>query len=183
MSVRDKTALESLISTNLANNTSFAITPTLLREVIDDLLDSLHGVYGGLYITAGATAQNLTTTPAKLTLFAADFTALGTTPAHASDQIAVGTAGVYKVEGSFSFSGVADVKYTLALRGGVAGATLITGVKCSYEPADTDVHHMGFVGLVMCAASDILTVYGESDEATNQAFTLTEAQLIAHRIA
>lgn len=43
MATQSKTDLETTLSTNLANNTTAAITPTLHRAVITNVIDSLFG--------------------------------------------------------------------------------------------------------------------------------------------
>lgn len=181
MTIQSKSDLSSLISTNLGDNTAFDITPAELRAVLNNILDSLHGVYGGLYVAGGSTAQTLTTTPEKMTGWTTAFGENGITgDPTTDDDLTVGTAGTYWVEAHFSFTGVANVAYTMQLR---KNGSAVAGVLCSHEPGDTAVKHMSFAGLVVCAATDVLTVYGESDEATDQNFTMFDCQLLARRIA
>jgi hypothetical protein len=172
--IRTRAALLALLADNVAGDIS--------AQDMRDLLVSLHGVYGMLYVASGASAQSLTTTPAKLTGFAANGPSAGTTPAHGSDQITVGTDGVYLIMGQFSCIGETGATYRLALRvGGVEAPEIATKFTASMTVGD----HVSasFVGLVSLSGSDVLTVYGESDDAGGADLTPVEAQVMVKRVA
>lgn len=172
--IRDRAAILALF----ADNTSGDISAQDAR----DMIVSVHGVYGMLYVAAGAAAQSLTTTAAKLTGFAANGPNAGTTPDHANDQLTVGTAGVYLIHGQFSAIGETGTEYTLTLRkNGAAVTEIATGFTASLVVGD--VHSCSFCGLLSCAANDVLTVYGESNDAGGADLTLQNAQLTVYRVA
>lgn len=162
----------------LADNSSGDISAQDVRDVVV----SLHGVYGEMYVTGGASAQSLDTTPAQLTGFAANGNSSGTTPDHTNDQITVGTDGVYLVHGQFSAIGETGTTYELELR---SNGSLVPGIRCKFTASMTVGDHVSasFIGLVTLAADDVLSVYGESDDAGGANLTLVEAQLVVHRVA
>ncbi len=136
--------------------------------------------YGDLYVSGGVTAQSLTAaTPAKMTMFTADGPASNTTPAHASDQITVDIAGVYKIAAHFSMTSSVNnvvVDFTVAI-GGVA-QTIKTSRKIG---TGTDVGATGLIGHLSLSASDIVTIIVESDGNTN--LTVTEGQLVVGKVS
>jgi len=169
--IRDRTDLLAL----LADNTSRDISPQDMRDV----LVSTHGVYGGLYVQDGSTAQTgVDTTPAKMTGFAGNMTAAGTTPDHTNDQITVLTDGVYLVWCQISFTGAASTEYQAHLR--VDAVEQEEGFHV--EGATTAVAG-GFVAVKSLSANEVLTVYIESDDAGGQNFTPVDAQLVVFRVA
>lgn len=172
--VRSRTALLALLADNVSGDIS--------AQDMRDVLVSLHGVYGQIYTAAGATAQSLDTTAAKLTGFAANGSSAGTTPDHSNDRITVGTDGIYLVHGQFSAIGETGTTYILQLRNNAAA---VDQAKAKFTASMTvgDVASISFIGLVSLSANDMLTVYGESDDAGGADLTLVEAQLTVHRLA
>lgn len=172
--IRDRTTLLTLLADNVSGDIS--------AQDMRDVLVSLHGVYGQIYVTGGAAAQSLDTTPAKLTSFAANGSSAGTTPDHTNDQITVGTDGVYLVSGQFSAIGETGTTYILKLRNNAVAVDQATA-KFTTSLMVGDAVSASFVGLVSLSASDVLTVYGESDDAGGANLTLVEAQLVVRRLA
>jgi hypothetical protein len=148
-SERTTAALQALFADNHAG----AISAQDLR----DFLVTALGGYAMIYVADGSTAQTVTDTAAKLTAFAANGPSLGATPAHASDQITIGTTGVYWVEFSADVVSDAEVaaEHTFALYANGAAAG---GLK-SDCPAVDSTRHVGFAGPVSLSAGDIITVY------------------------
>jgi len=172
--IRDLTALLAL----LADNTSGDISPQDMRDV----LVSLHGVYGEIYVADGSTAQSsLGTTPTKMTGFAANGESSGTTPDHTNDQITVGTAGKYLVDFDVSFSGTggATMKFHLRVNDGEqAKAALVRKLGVG-----GDVGNAGFACIMSLSANDVLTVYVETDNAGGtDSITPEDAHLRVRRI-
>lgn len=54
-------------------------------------------VYGDIYVTGGSTGQAISSTPAKLTAFAANGQSAGVTADHTNDRLTVATTGIYLV--------------------------------------------------------------------------------------
>ena len=160
------------LQTLLADNVAGAISPQDLR----DFLVTALGVYGSLSCFDASTSQtSLGTTPALLTCFTADGNANGTTPANASDSITVNVAGNYDVYFQCSFSGTNSAEVAFRLRkGGVEqnfGCTRKLGTA-------GDVGSASFLAPgVTLAASDVLTVYVETDDAGGgDQITVVDAQ-------
>ena len=169
--IRDRDTLLAL----LADNSSRDISPQDIR----DMLVSVHGVYGGLYVQDGVMAQaGVGITPAKMTGWAGNLPAAGMTPDHANDQVTVGTDGVYVAWCQVSFIGAASTEYQAHLR--VNGAEQAEGW---HAAGGIDPVGAGFVAVKSLSAADILTVYIESDDAGGQDFTPADAQLVVFRVA
>lgn len=172
--IRDRATLITLLVDNVSGDIS--------AQDMRDVLVSVHGVYGQIYVTGGAAAQSLTTTPAKLSGFTANGLGVGATPDHTNDQITVGTDGVYLVMGQFSAISETGTTYILKLRNNAVAVDQATA-KFTGSMTVGDVISASFVGLANLSANDVLTVYGESDDAGGANLTLVEAQLVAHRLA
>jgi hypothetical protein len=169
--IRDRTTLLANMPVGTARGIS--------AQDIRDMLVSVHGVYGCLYTQDGAAPQSLTPTPAKLTGWASVGNEAGVTGSHGDDELVVGTAGIYLVSFYASVTVAADVKFQLRLRiDGVEAA----GAGCSIEAA-AGTYGVSFALPVSLAANQVLTIYGESDEAGGANLTLVDGQFLAHRIA
>lgn len=170
--IRSKSAILAL----LPDNTAGDISPQDLRDAIV----TVHGVYGQVYVHDGASAQSLTTTAAKLTGFAANGVgSAGTTPDHTNDQITVGTDGVYLVWWTASFTAQNTHVYQFHIRVDgteqVASGGQITGTGGSQTTST--------VTLLSLTASQVLTVYGESDQGGGSNWTPVHMQLMTYRVA
>lgn len=171
--IRTRSAILAL----LADNTSRDISPQDLRDAIV----SMHGVYGGLYVQDGSTAQaGVDTTPAKMTGWAGNMTAAGTTPDHTDDSITVGTDGVYLVLCQISFSGTVNTEFQAHVR--INDVEQVEGMHRKLG-AGGDVGSASFVALKSLSADDAITIYVESDQAGGADFTPTDAQLVCFRVA
>jgi len=170
--IRTRSAILSLF----ADNTSRDISPQDLR----DFVVSAHGVYGGIYLLDGSTAQTgISTTPAKMTGWGGNLAAAGVTPDYTDGSLTVGTDGVYKVEHNISFLGNGSNTYKGRLR--------IDGVEHSAGWTDYrasgDYLSAGFVTLVSLSAGEKLTIYLESNAGGGVSLTPFDAQLVCFRIA
>lgn len=170
--VRSRTALLAL----LADNTTQQISPQDMRDV----LVSLHGVYGCIYVHAGATAQNITTTPAQLLAFATNGPSSGTTPDQASDQITVGSAGVYLMFSSVSATGESNTVFEYQFR--VNDVDLSHHFRARYAGPGAYESASG-MAIHACSADDVVTLYAVSDQAGGADVTVDDAMLIVWRIA
>lgn len=180
MAIQDKVDLQSDIDTLFPDNTSRAISPDDLRSVTTDLLDSLHGVYGALTVTANAAAQSVTTTPARITAWGANGLSNGTTPDHVTTNgITVGSDGIYAVSFSGDFS-LAAATWTINL---TKNTTLDTTLQWNYVAAGTIERTAAIVGLISCVANDLISAYITSNAGGGANATMQNAQLTVHRIA
>lgn len=171
--IRDRTTLLTL----LADNTSRDISPQDLR----DMLVSVHGVYGGLYVQDGSTAQTgVDTTPTKMTGWAGNLPAAGTTPDHTDDSITIGTDGIYIALCQVSFSGTISVTFEAHLR--IDDVEQVEGFHRKLGTGG-DVGSASFVALKSLSADEVLTVYIESDSGGGASFTPMDAQLVVFRVA
>lgn len=162
------TLLTDLFRDNVAQEIS--------EQDLRDLIVSVLGGYGSVYVVDGATPQAVGATPSKLSQFAANGPALGATPAHASDEITVGVAGVYLVSFDATLSGDAET-YTLRLytNGSAEGS-----LACAAKLSSSDVSHAGFAGVVSLSGSDVLSIYVEAGSTVN--LTAVHACLSIKRI-
>jgi len=120
--------------------------------------------YANIYVADGATPQaSISTTPAKVTGFAANGPANDATPDHTNDQITIGTAGIYAVNFNISFSGTVSTVFTFKLRNNAVeqafGCTRTLGT-------GGDTGSAGFNAIISLSASDVLTIYVEADGAS-----------------
>lgn len=168
---RDTAALLAL----LADNTAGDISAQDLRDTVVSIL----GGYGAITVQDGAAAQTVNIAPAKLTGFSANGESSNVVPDHADDELNLPVAGVYLVSGSFSFSGTASRTFQLRLRNGGVEVSGIGARVTLNASGDTQSAH--FVGIVDCAADDILTVYVEADQDASS-LTMIDAALVAKRI-
>jgi hypothetical protein len=76
--------------------------------------------------------------------------------------------------------GVSGIRYTFKLN---KNAAAVTGIEAQAKPGGTDEFALTFTGYVTCAANDVLTVYGESDNVASQNITMVDCQLVVVRIA
>ena len=158
------------LQTLLANNTSGAISPQDLR----DFLVSALGVYGGISVNGNGTEtqSNIGTTPVKLVGFDTDGNANGCTPAQASDQITVDVAGNYRISFHATFSGDASI---YSFRARIDGVEQPFGCGRKIGTAG-DVGSTSFEAPgITLAATDVLTIYVESDAASGDAITLVDS--------
>lgn len=168
---RSRTALQSV----LADNTSGDISPQDLR----DLLVSVFGGYGGLYCTAGASAQACTSTPAKLTSWNGTFTSTDLTCSSSTDDITATVDSVVRASVSIAFtSGTATAVTFQIYKNGSA----VTGAKSVSTVADTSETMAAHIdAVVSVSASDVITVYVSTAASAN--VTVQEAQLVLSRLA
>ena len=160
----------------LADNTTGAISPQDMRDTI---LSCLSG-YGHISVLGGATNQTgITSTPAKLTAFAADGpSSSDVTPAHGDDSLTVTIDGKYKVEAQLSFSGTASK--TFLVRAYVDG--VVTTIGCQRKlGTGGDVGSCSFNGILSLTAAQVVTLYiSSSDGGTD--FLTVDGQLCLTRV-
>lgn len=171
--IRTLTALLAL----LADNTTGDISPQDIR----DMLVSVHGVYGGIYIADGSTAQTgIDTTPTKMTGWTTNAISAGTTPDQANNEIVVGTDGVYVVFMTMSFSGSVNTTFEGHLR--INDDESYAGLHRKLS-AGGDVGSAPLIGLVLLSEDDELSIYIESDAGGGASMTPVDAQFIVFRVA
>lgn len=180
MTIKSKSALETQIATDVADNNERNINALKVRTVLDDILDSVHGVYGALYVAGGSSAQDVADTLELLTGWAADGLSNGTTSAHASDTITVGTAGVYAVWCQLQGVGEATTDYLFAV---TKNTTPETNIRAGYTSTGTETFTVALTGLLSCAASDTISIYVMTDNSGGADYTLVNGQLVVYRVA
>jgi hypothetical protein len=171
--IRDRDALLAL----LANNVSRDISPQRLR----DFLVSVHGVYGGLYVKeADGKTQAVASGVAEIMEWSTVGLESGCTGSITTNDIIVGTAGVYKIDFAVHYSiggGInKTAEFDLAIDGtqdDIFGTTryLSSGAFGS----------SGFTATKSLSASAAISVEVELDDA--QTFTYDKASLVVHRIS
>ena len=169
--IRDKSTLLTLLADNVNGDIS--------AQDVRDMLVSLHGVYGAIYVTGGVTEQTgISGTPVKITGFAADGISSGTTPAHANDQITVGVAGDYKISAQLSFSGSASKTFLFEIR--VDDITTVYTFERKLG-AGGDIGSGSMVGLLTLAANAVVSVYVSSSDG-GTSITIGDGQLIVEKV-
>lgn len=136
-------------------------------------------VYGGIASKDGAIAiDTIGTTAKKLEVFTANEASNLTTPDHTNDQITVTVAGDYLValQITLATATAGDAgEYQVHLRvNGIEDATM--GAR-QHMSGSNDVESITCQGIVTLAASDILTVYIESDDAGTDDIVVNAANL------
>lgn len=180
MTIFSRAALVAAIDALLVTNLDGDITGDNLNDLINNLLDSVYSVYGGLYVTGGVTAQNITTTPAKLTAWTNTFAGLGTTPSAASDDITIDSAGDYEVTVSLTLNPVDAATWRFYL---YKNASAVNGFSMRVIASGTDTYNLSMTFFVTCAATDTLSVYVESSVGGGANVTVQDGQFTARRVA
>lgn len=160
----------------LADNTSGAITPQHLRDV----LVSLTGGYGGLCAAVAAGALSVGVTAVKITGWDTLQTQDGTVVVGnlTDDDLDVSVGGIYAVAVSVSFSGTADTTFTLIVYvNGVA-----TNVKAIAKmDAAGAVQSVSLSGLLSITAADTVDLRVLADGAA-KSLTLQAGALSLRRV-
>lgn len=159
----------------LADNTAGDISEQDLR----DLLVSVFGGYGGIYLTSAADAQDVDIAPVKITAFDTNMVSSGVTSDHTDDSITIGTTGVYYVEFTVAFSGSSGEVFTIQLyKAGVAVAGAFLKRKLT---GAGDIASASFALYVSCNAADELDVRVNS-EADSKTVTIESGLFSVSRI-
>jgi uncharacterized protein GlcG (DUF336 family) len=137
--------------------------------------------YASIYVNDGASAQgSISTTPAKVTGFAANGPSNDSTPDHTNDQITIVTGGAYLVAFQVSFSGTVSTSFTFKLRidavESTLGCTRVLGT-------GGDLGSASFSGILNLSASEVLTIYVESAVGSGNSITPADMQLSVIEIA
>lgn len=180
MTVFSRAALVAAIDALLVSNLDGDITGDNLNDLVNNILDSVYSVYGGLYVTGNASAQNVTTTPAKITAWANTFAGLGTTPSAASDNITIDSAGDYEVTVSLTLNPVAAATWRFYL---YRNAAAVNGFSMRVVADGTSTYNLSMTFYVSCAATDTLSVYAESSVGGGANVTIQDGQFTARRVA
>jgi len=118
--------------------------------------------YGTIYLKDGSTQQaDITTTPVKLTGFAANGLYSGITPSHTADNLTVLYAGTYYFWFSIEATKTASQLYKFNIR--------VNDVEGNYQtsfPANADTSYFAAMhGPLSLSANDVVTIYVETDDA------------------
>lgn len=145
-----------------------------------DVVHSVWGVYGELYVKNGQTNQVVGTTPLKMTGFASVGNTSGMTANVSTDTLTVdaGGAGVYLVSFFCSFTGSNNTVYECYLN-----VNDEEGTNGFHRKIGTgaDVGTAGFTGLVTLADGDVCSVYVEASADTSS-FVPENAQFTLVRV-
>lgn len=134
--------------------------------------------FGEIYVTGGASAQTLSTTPTKLTAFAADgAVSVGITLNNSDDSITVDVRGTYFIVADLNITGDTGNTYFFELR---KNGTLIPGTKSkvTLDHASQNVH-LAIQSVQELNAADVITVYVYSGSGTPNV-TVEEGRLSLH---
>jgi hypothetical protein len=128
------------------DNTAGSISEQDLR----DILVSIFGSYGSVYIDAGSGTQTLTLADTAYAM--AQFTSVGPSSSVTAltSSITVGPAGVYDVDCRCEFVGAATRTYTLTCGGGLISSTTVN--------SNGDRTALAFSGQVTLAANAALAL-------------------------
>ena len=140
-----------------------------------------NAVYGGMKLNDGSgTLGSIGTTPIKFAIFDAAMPTNGVTASTANDDLTISIAGDYQVSfhGSLSTVAVGDSgDYILHLR--VNGSEF--GISTHRDLSGTDDEGtMSFGGIATLAASDVITVFIESDSAGSDDINILTSQFYVH---
>lgn len=158
-----------------ADNVTGDISPQDSRDFIVSAL----GVYGGIALINGVTAQaGLDTTPVQLTGFTADTVASGVIPDQANDQIEVDIDGVYLGLFQISFSGSNNTTFTFEF--------YIDGVASNFAQdrrlnASGDIGGASMFALATLTKAEIITIFVNADGAA-KTLTAADMQLLLVRV-
>jgi len=149
-------------------------SPFVYRFVINKVLEE-ELVHGDIYTQNGSTAQTgITTTPTKLTGFAANGLSSGTTPAHTTDDITIAFGGDYTAQ--FHIDAIADAStqfvFTFYINGVTDNYSCELTTNATPDPATT-----GMIGRLSLSANDVITVYVKSDNGSGASLTPRQLQL------
>jgi hypothetical protein len=131
-------------------------------------------VYGGIGLynnDAGAAIASIGTTPVKITVFDTNMPSNLVTPDHATDDdLTITVAGDYMVKCCMSFSTAAagdagTYQVRLRVNGSEGTGAQLLGTRRDMS-GSSDVGSANFCGIATFAASDVLTVWVESDDGT-----------------
>ena len=135
-------------------------------------------VYGGICSKDSSIAiGSIGTTPKQFTGYDTDMPSNGVTPAHGSDNITIVTAGIYFISSTITFetSAAGDAgTYQFHLR--VNGTENPDFGTRRYMSGTSDVGSCTFSGIISLSASDVLTIYVESDDAGSDDIVVESAQ-------
>ncbi len=166
---------KSALTTLLADNTSGDISASDVRGIVDSTL----GCYGALYVANSVATQSLTTTPAKITMWATDGLSDNTTVANANDSITVLITGVYQIHASITGHGSNTDVYTFTPN---INGTAVTGVQARVTNSGSNIATASFCCLVSLTANDVITVYGSSDQLGGSTYNYKDGQLCVVRV-
>lgn len=137
-------------------------------------------VHGELYVAGGVAAQGMTTSLAKLTLFAANgISSADMTPDHTNDHITIANAGNYLAEFSCSFSSDTnnwDVTFEFHLSGTTTNRRTIRKIATG-----ADVGNASFMAGLVVTAGQTLEIYVKASTGTPN-LTVSDATLFVERL-
>lgn len=172
---RSKTDILALF----ADNAIGAISEQDLRDFVVSLL----GEYAGIYVIGGSTNQVVSATPAKMVNWTENGLSVGPTPDYANNEITANTAGVYRVDGSFMFSGSNGKIYYAALYKDSGSGFVDAGAPRMKRKLDVggDVGSTAMHGYVSLNPTDKICVYVWSSDGGID-FTIEEAAFSMKRV-
>lgn len=160
----------------IANNSSRNISGLDMQ----DALVSVFGPVAAIYVADGSTAQTgITTTPELMTGFAADGLGVDAVPDHTIDGITINTDGNYFLFFQCSFTGTVTTKFEFHFC--VDGAEQPYGCHDKVN-AGGDVGSASAFGPLTLSATEVVTMYVESDKGGGADLTPVDASLIVLKI-
>jgi hypothetical protein len=162
------------LQAQLADNTTKAITPLRLR----DLMVSALGGFSSLYVDGGSAAQALTGTFSKLTPFDTGGPSRGATADTTNDELTINTAGQYFVTLDLALDATVQTDIDVELR---ADAVKIvgSGTKRTIAMAPA-ISALSIAGIFTLAAGQKISVYGKVNP--NASVTIRHGRFVAKRV-
>lgn len=145
-------------------------------------LEAIATAYGEIYVqgnSSGQTTNASADTFDKVTQFASDGVSDGCTNAAASDQITVGSTGIYNAHCEVSFSGTLSVEMSLRLS--VNGTDQAKSEAVRKIGTNGDVGSASIHALLSLTANDIVTLEVASN-GTSDSFVMQAANLSVVRV-
>jgi len=160
----DTIRTRSAILLLLADNSSKAISAQDLR----DMLVSVWGVFGELFINSGSATQAATQTASVMTLWANAGESNGMTVSTSDNKIVVGTNGdgTYRFNFDISFVGDPGAKYVFQLRKNGNAVSRRAQARSMLLASEDYSMHAAMSGFVTGVATDSFQIYVETDQTT-----------------
>lgn len=139
------------------------------------------GVYGAMYANGNVTAEpTVDATPRNIEAWNTDGLANGIVVDSTTDNdVTVPSAGIYEVQASISFGGSLSSTFLITIYKNGSPTDLTMERKLG---TGGDVGSCSLVGLVQCAASDVIELYQSSSDG-GTAMTIREAQLVVKKVS
>jgi hypothetical protein len=169
----------TMVDLEVTGKGSFTVDKNGNLEV-SGLLTGL-AVYGAMYANGNSTAEpTVDATPRNIEAWNTDGLVNGVVVDSTTDNdITVPSAGIYEVQASISFNGTLSRTFLITIYKNGSSTDLTMERKLG---TGGDVGSCSLVGLIQCAASDVIELYQSSSDGGTD-MTVREAQLVVKKIS